>query len=185
MTTKSRFYFCVWWRVTTLINSRLTDKPHHFEDTLEKADRLQPIGIMLQPIDNSRPAPEQGRTLECLINVPVRVFISRKMPPYTGLIWHYTFIKKKKNCFFLHLNILVCTYWPHNFLETQRIHRCSCQQELVPLQFITGKASGRWSTEMLLVDTSSRHWLRLCFKPLCIQFVRFATLYSYLALYYY
>ena len=25
-------------------------------------------------------------TLECLINVPVRVFISRKMPPYTGLI---------------------------------------------------------------------------------------------------
>ena len=35
-------------------------------------------------------------TLECLINVPVRVFISRKMPPYTGLIWHYTFIKKKK-----------------------------------------------------------------------------------------
>ena len=27
-------------------------------------------------------------TLECLINVPVRVFISRKMPPYTGLIWH-------------------------------------------------------------------------------------------------
>ena len=34
----------------------------------------------------------QLRTLECLINVPVRVFISRKMPPYTGLIWHYTFI---------------------------------------------------------------------------------------------
>ena len=64
-------------------------------------------------------------TLECLINVPVRVFISRKMPPYTGLIWHYTFIKKKKKkffFFFLHFNILVCTYWPHNFLETQRIH---------------------------------------------------------------
>ena len=38
---------------------------------------------------------------------------------------------------------------------------------------------------MLLVDTSSRHWLRLRFKQLCIQFVRFATLYSYLALYYY
>ena len=35
-------------------------------------------------------------TLECLINVPVRVFNYRKMPPYTGLIWHYTFIKKKK-----------------------------------------------------------------------------------------
>ena len=41
-------------------------------------------------------------TLECLINVPVRVFISRKMPPYMGLIWHYTFIlkKKKKKIFF-------------------------------------------------------------------------------------
>ena len=35
-------------------------------------------------------------TLVCLINVPVRVFNYRKMPPYTGLIWHYTFIKKKK-----------------------------------------------------------------------------------------
>ena len=34
-------------------------------------------------------------TLECLINGPVCIFISRKMPPYTGLIWHYTFIKKK------------------------------------------------------------------------------------------
>ena len=31
-----------------------------------------------------------ANTLECLINVPVRVFISRKMPPYTGLIWHYS-----------------------------------------------------------------------------------------------
>ena len=39
-------------------------------------------------------------TLECLINVPVRVFISRKMPPYMGLIWHYTFILKKKKFFF-------------------------------------------------------------------------------------
>ena len=44
-------------------------------------------------------------TLECLINVPVRVFNYRKMPPYTGLIWHYTFIKKKKkkNFFFFFL----------------------------------------------------------------------------------
>ena len=66
MTTKSRFYFCVWWRVTTIINSRLTDKPYHFEDTLEKADRLQPIGIRLQPIDNSRPAPEQVVGMEVM-----------------------------------------------------------------------------------------------------------------------
>ena len=43
-------------------------------------------------------------------------------------------------------------------------------------------STGRWSIGMLLVDTSSRHWLRLCLKPLCIQFVKFATLYSYLAL---
>ena len=42
----------------------------------------------------------------------------------------------------------------------------SCQQELVPIQFITGKASGRWYSGMPLVDTSSRHWLGLCFKPL-------------------
>ena len=41
---------------------------------------------VFRPVDNVMP------TLECLINVPVRVFISRKMPPYTGLIWHYTFI---------------------------------------------------------------------------------------------
>ena len=50
----------------TLINSRLTDKRYHFEDTLEKADRLQPIGIMLQPIDNSRPAPEQVIGMEVM-----------------------------------------------------------------------------------------------------------------------
>ena len=34
-------------------------------------------------------------------------------------------------------------------------------------------------------DPLECYWLRLCFKPLCIQFVRFATLYSYLVLYYY
>ena len=38
--------------------------------------------------------------------------------------------------------------------------------------------------EMLLVHTSSRHWLRLRFKQRCIQFVRFATLYSYLAIFF-
>ena len=131
-------------------------------------------------------------TLECLINVPVRVFISRKMPPYTGLIWHYTFhillyYIKKKNFFFffftfkcISLHILAT-----QFLRNNEFTRFSCQRERVPLQCITGKASGRWSTEMLLVDTSSRHWLRLRFKQLSIQFVRFATLYSYLALYYY
>ena len=79
----------------------------------------------------------------------------------------------------------ICTYWPDNFLESNQSTQCSCQQELVPIQCITGKAAGRWSPEMLLVDTNSTHWLRLCFKPLCIQFVWFSTLYSYLALYYY
>ena len=48
----------------------------------------------------TRPGKGPGPTLECLINVPVRVFISRKMPPYTGLIWHYTFIFKKIFFFF-------------------------------------------------------------------------------------
>ena len=43
----------------TLINARLTDKRYHFEDTLEKADRLQPI-------DNSRPAPEQVVWMEVM-----------------------------------------------------------------------------------------------------------------------
>ena len=37
------------------------------------------------------------------MNVPVRVFISRKMPPYTGSIWHYTFIKK--NFFYIKLDV--------------------------------------------------------------------------------
>ena len=36
-------------------------------------------------------------TLECPINVPVCLFISRKIAPYTGPIWHYIF------------NICVCT----------------------------------------------------------------------------
>ena len=51
----------------------------------------------------------QSLTLECLINVPVRVFNYRKMPPYTGLIWHYTFIKKKKkkNFFFFFFGTLI------------------------------------------------------------------------------
>ena len=44
-------------------------------------------------------------TLECLINVPVRVFISRKMPPYTGPIWHYRFIKKLLRFFFFFLSL--------------------------------------------------------------------------------
>ena len=103
----------------------------------------------------------------CLINVPVRVFISRKMPPYTGLIWHYTFIKKKKKknfFFFFYIKCTSCTYWPHNFLVNNQFTQFSCQQELVAIQFITGKASGRLSTGMLLVDTSSRHWLRLFFQ---------------------
>ena len=76
--------------------------------------------------------------LECLINVPVglRLFISKEMPPYTGPInWHYTFIK------------LMRLYWPDNFFEfkSNQSTQFSCQQleqEPVPIQFITGKASG-------------------------------------------
>ena len=79
-----------------------------------------------------------------------------------------------------------------HILATQFLRKTTNSPNLVvhkswyrSIQCITGKASGRWSTGMLLVDTSSRHWLRLCFKQLCITFLRFATLYSYLALYYY
>ena len=39
---------------------------HHVGDTLEKADRLHPIGVRLQPIDNSRPAPEQVVGMEVM-----------------------------------------------------------------------------------------------------------------------
>ena len=45
------------------------------------------------PDSIGQPGDRRLPTLECLINVPVRVFISRKMPPYTGPIRHYTFIK--------------------------------------------------------------------------------------------
>ena len=57
------------------------------------------------------PEGENVVTLECLINVPVHLFISKKMPAYTGLIWHYTFIK------FMRL------YWPDHFLEKQSLHQ--------------------------------------------------------------
>ena len=50
----------------TLIKSRLIDKRYHFGDTLEKADRLHPIGVGLQRIDNSRPAPEQVVGMEVM-----------------------------------------------------------------------------------------------------------------------
>ena len=50
----------------TIIKSRLTDKRYHFGDTLEKEDRLHPIGVGLQLIDNSRPAPEQVVGMEVM-----------------------------------------------------------------------------------------------------------------------
>ena len=50
----------------TLIKSRLTDIRYHFGDTLETAGRLQPIGVRLQAIDKSRPAPEQDVGMEVM-----------------------------------------------------------------------------------------------------------------------
>ena len=55
-------------------------------------------GLSLLEVESTLACVELA-TLECLINVPVGVFISRKMPPYAGLIWHYTFIKKIKKHF--------------------------------------------------------------------------------------
>ena len=119
------------WRLTSQSRCNDSAKRGSVCEAFEK--KPLPLALTLLLRYRYRPIPAQGyallayklrvTTLECLINVPVRVFISRKMPPYTGLIWHYTFIKKKIFFFFfLHLNVLVCTYWPHNFLETQRIH---------------------------------------------------------------
>ena len=53
-------------QVLTIIKSRLTDNRYHFGDTLEKTGRLHPIGVRLQPIDNSRPAPEQVVGMEVM-----------------------------------------------------------------------------------------------------------------------
>ena len=50
---------------------------------------------------------------ECLINVPVRVFISKKMPHYT----HYGVYSALYDIKFM------CLYWPVNFLEKQAGHR--------------------------------------------------------------
>ena len=68
-------------------------------------------------------------TLECLINVPVRVFISRKMPPHTGLIWHYTFIKKKKKkkIFFFFFTFKYCLH----ILATQFLRNTTNSLDLV------------------------------------------------------
>ena len=62
-------------------------------------------------------------TLECLINVPVRVFISRKMPPYTGLIWH-----QKKKYIFLFLTF---KYISLHILATQFLRNTTNSPDLV------------------------------------------------------
>ena len=70
-------------------------------------------------------------TLECLINVPVRVFISRKMPPYTGLIWHYTFIKKKKKKKFFFFFFFTFKCISLHILATQFLRNITNSPDLV------------------------------------------------------
>ena len=69
---------------------------------------------------------QDSHTLECLINVPVRVFISRKMPPY---IWHYTFILKKKNFFFFFFFTFKCISL--HILATQFLRNTTNSPDLV------------------------------------------------------
>ena len=125
-------------------------------------------------------------TLECLINVvPVRMFIFTKIPPYTGLtgpIWHYTFIN-----FFSSLNVCVC------ILARQFLRKSTNSPYLVVDKSFAGTYTMyHWEGCWKVI-----HWNAACrYKQealvqivlqatLHIQFVRFATLYSYLALYYY
>ena len=142
----------------------------------------------------------QLATLECLINVPVRVFISRKMPPYTGLIWHYTFIKKKKNFTFKYISL--------HILATQFLRNTTNSSDLVVNKswYLYNLSLGRLLEGdplkcCLLIqaadtgsDCASSHFAynlwdlppyTLIWHYTIIKFVRFATLYSYLALYVY
>ena len=69
-------------------------------------------------------------TVECLMNVLVCLFISKKMPPYAGPIWHYPFSKFMR------------FYWPDNFLGRQSLHKnVVVHQEA--RQVFTGKSAGR------------------------------------------
>ena len=54
-----------------------------------------------------------------------RIYFPKNASLYGPYLALYVYLKKNFFFFFfffLHLNVLVCTYWPHNFLETQRIH---------------------------------------------------------------
>ena len=110
-----------------------------------------------------------------ILNVPVRVFISRKMPPYTcrralfGTIRLFK-IKKFIQCMSFHI------------LARQFLTKATNSPNLRAGTYTIYHWEGDPLECCLLI---SRHWLRLWFKTLCIQFVRFATLYSYLALYVY
>ena len=51
-----------------------------------------------------------------------RIYFPKNAPLYEPYLELYVYYKQKTKTKILHLNILVCTYWPHNLLETQRIH---------------------------------------------------------------
>ena len=144
-------------------------------------------------------------TLECLINVPVCVFISRKMPPYTGLIWHYTFIKKKNFFFFFFFTFKWISL---HILATQFLRNTTNSPDLVVNKsgYLYNLSLGRLLEGdplkcCLLIqaagtgsDCASSNFpynlwdlppYTLIWHYTIIKFVRFATLYSYLALYVY
>ena len=64
---------------------------------------MRMINAMGAGCKHKRSQAQLGDTLECVINVPVRILISRKMPPYTGTIWHYTFILFLIKCMRLYI----------------------------------------------------------------------------------
>ena len=146
-----------------------------------------------------------ARTLECLINVPVRVFISRKMPPYTALIWHYTFIKK---LFFFFFFFFTFKYSSLHIRATQFLRNTTNSPDLVvnkswylynlslgrllegdPLKCcLLIQAAGTGSdcaSSNFAYNLSDLPPYTLIWHYTIIKFVRFATLYSYLALYVY
>ena len=146
-------------------------------------------------------------TLECLINVPVRVFNYRKMPPYTGLIWHYTFIIIIFFFFFFFLYIKCMSL---HILATQFLRKTTNSPNLV-VHKSWYLYTFKWSLGRLLEgdplecclliqaadtgsDCASSHFAynfwdlppyTLIWHYTIIKFVWFATLYSYLALYVY
>ena len=128
------------------------------------------------------------------------------MPPYTALIWHYTFIKKKKKNFFFFF--FTFKYSSLHIRATQFLRNTTNSPDLVvnkswylynlslgrllegdPLKCcLLIQAAGTGSdcaSSNFAYNLSDLPPYTLIWHYTIIKFVRFATLYSYLALYVY